>query len=66
VIDRRLVESKEQDGIAVSVLLDETNAGNGAASMFEIRIPPKASTGARLAERAELWYFLTDGEMKSI
>jgi len=27
---------------------------------------PKATTGARLAERAELWYFLTEGEVKGL
>ncbi|HUS31851.1 MAG TPA: cupin domain-containing protein [Kofleriaceae bacterium] len=60
VIDRRLVEAHGQTNIAVSVLLDEANTGNGAASMFEINLAEGASTDWRKADRAELWYFLTD------
>ena len=66
VIDRRLVESKEQGGVAVSVLLDENNTGNAAASMLEVRIAATKSTELRLAERAELWYFLTEGDFQGI
>lgn len=65
VIDRRLVESKGQGNISVAVLLDESNSGNGAASVLEVAIAPRASTGMRVAERPELWYFLGDAEVKS-
>jgi quercetin dioxygenase-like cupin family protein len=58
VIDRRLVPWQAQGKIAVAVLLDEQNTGNGAASMFELAIAAGGATGARIAERAELWYFL--------
>jgi quercetin dioxygenase-like cupin family protein len=58
VIDRRLVPWKGQGKLAVAVLLDENNTNNGAASMFELAIASGGSTGQRVAERAELWYFL--------
>jgi quercetin dioxygenase-like cupin family protein len=58
-IDRRLVPWKAQGKLAVAVLLDQQNTGNGAASMFELAIAAGGATGARLAERPELWYFLT-------
>jgi quercetin dioxygenase-like cupin family protein len=64
VIDRRLVDSHAQGNVAVSVLLDENNTGNGHASMFEIAIQNGGSTGMRLADRAELWYFLGAAKMK--
>ena len=65
VIDRQLVEWHGQSNVSVAVLLDENNSGNPAASMFEVAIPPRATTGMRVAERAELWYFLGDAEVKS-
>lgn len=58
VIDRRLVPWKGQGKVSVSVLLDEQNSGNPAASMLELAIAAGGATGARIAERAELWYFL--------
>jgi quercetin dioxygenase-like cupin family protein len=58
VIDRRLVPWKAQGKVAVAVLLDEQNSGDGAASMFELAIAAGGATGARIAERPELWYFL--------
>lgn len=58
VIDRRLVGWTPQAQVAVAVLLDQQNTGNGAASMFEVAIGAGAATGARIAERPELWYFL--------
>ena len=61
VIDRRLVESHTQGNISVAVLLDESNSGNGAASMFELHAP--STTGVRKADRAELWYFLAPGSI---
>jgi putative monooxygenase len=60
VIDRQLVEAHGQTNIAISVLLDEANTGNAAASMFEINLAEGASTDWRKADRAEIWYFLTD------
>lgn len=65
VIDRRLVEWKGQANVSVAVLIDEANSGNAAASVFEVAIAPRATTGMRIAERAELWYFLGDAEVKS-
>lgn len=65
VIDRRLVESKTQGSVSVGVLLDSANTGNRAASMFEVGIAPRASTGMRVDDRDELWYFLGDAEVKS-
>jgi quercetin dioxygenase-like cupin family protein len=60
VIDRQLVEAHGQTNIAISVLLDESNTGNAAASMFEVNLAEGATTDWRRADRAELWYFLTD------
>jgi quercetin dioxygenase-like cupin family protein len=65
VIDRQLVEWHGQQNISVAVLLDENNTGNEHASMFEVAIAPRASTGMRVAERAEVWYFLGDVEVKT-
>ena len=58
VIDRTLVPWVGQSKISIAVLLDENNSGNGAASMSEIALQAGASTGMRITERAELWYFL--------
>lgn len=58
VIDRRLVAWHGQDKLSIAVLLDDNNTGNAAASMFEVAIAAGGSTGARIADRAELWYFL--------
>jgi quercetin dioxygenase-like cupin family protein len=65
VIDRKLVEWHGQQSTSVAVLLDENNTGNGAASMLEVAIAPRGSTGMRVAERSELWYFLGEVEVKS-
>jgi quercetin dioxygenase-like cupin family protein len=64
VIDRNLVPWNGQGKIAVAVLLDENNTGNGAASVIELAIQAGGSTGARIAERAELWYFLGNGTVE--
>lgn len=65
VIDRRLVPWKAQGRIGVAVLLDEQNAGNAAASILELAIGAGGATGARLAERPELWYFLTPATVET-
>lgn len=65
VVDRRLVPWKQQGKVAVSVLLDESNSGNGAASMFGVKIDAGGTTGMRKTERAELWFFDGDAEIKS-
>lgn len=66
VIDRRLVPFAGQGAVSVAVLLDENNTGNGALSMFEVKIASSGTTGPRTADRAELWYFqspaLVDGK----
>jgi quercetin dioxygenase-like cupin family protein len=62
-IDRELVAWHGQAQISVAVLLDETNSGNDAASMFELAIAAGATTGLRATERAELWYFLGAGRV---
>lgn len=66
VIDRRLVPWQKQGPVAVAVLLDESNSGNGAASMFELAIAAGGATGPRIAERAELWYFLHAGTVTGV
>jgi quercetin dioxygenase-like cupin family protein len=66
VIDRKLVEWHGQSNLSVAVLLDENNTANAAASMFEVAIAPRASTGMRVADRSELWYFLGEVEVKSV
>jgi quercetin dioxygenase-like cupin family protein len=43
----------------VAVYLDESNTGNGDASMFGVKLT--AATGPRTTDRAELWYFLAPG-----
>ncbi|MEO8706669.1 MAG: hypothetical protein ABI867_41975, partial [Kofleriaceae bacterium] len=58
VIDRALVPWIGQGKLALALLLDEHNSGNAAASMVELAIAAGGSTGRRVAERAELWYFL--------
>jgi quercetin dioxygenase-like cupin family protein len=58
VVDRALVPWTTQGKLAVAVLLDLANTGNEAAAMFELAIAAGGSTGMRLADRAELWYFL--------
>ena len=63
VIDRRLVDSHEQAGVGIAVLLDENNTGNAAASMFEVTIKQDANSGYRQSARAEVWYFLSDGDV---
>jgi quercetin dioxygenase-like cupin family protein len=65
VIDRKLVPWVGQGKLAVAVLLDEHNSGNAAASMVELAIAAGGSTGARIAERAELWYFLNAGTVEA-
>ncbi len=64
VVDRNLVPWAGQGKVAVAVLLDENNTGNGAASIVELAIQAGGSTGARIAERAELWYFLGDATVE--
>lgn len=59
VIDRRDVPAAAQAGVSVAVLLDANNSGDEAASMFEVGVAQGASTGDRVADRAELWYFVT-------
>ena len=61
VIDRKLVEEHAQAGLSVSVLLDQSNTGNAGASMFELAIAPNGTTDVRVADRAEVVYFLTRG-----
>jgi len=46
------------------VLLDENNAGNDAASMFELAIAAGGTTGRRWVDRTEIWYFLGAGEVR--
>jgi quercetin dioxygenase-like cupin family protein len=69
-IDRALVGWHGQPSgggtVSVAVLLDESNTGNDAASMFEVAISSGASTGLRRTERAELWYFLDDAQVRSL
>lgn len=59
VIDRRLVATHVQGPSSVAVYLDESNTGNGDASMFGVKLT--AATGPRTTDRAELWYFLAPG-----
>ncbi len=66
LIDRKLVSWKAQGEVSVAVLLDETNTGNPAASMFELAIKAGASTGLRSTDRDELWYFLGDADVSSV
>jgi quercetin dioxygenase-like cupin family protein len=63
VIDRRFVPFAGQGKVSIAVLLDENNTGNAAVSMFEVAIAAGGTTGMRSATRAELWYFLGDGEV---
>jgi len=61
VIDRTLVPWVGQGPnpkLAIAVLLDDNNSGNDAASMVELAIAAGGSTGPRIVDRAELWYFL--------
>jgi len=62
-VDRTLVAWNGQARVSVAVLLDENSTGNDAASMFELAIAQGGTTGVRRADRAELWYFLGDGEV---
>jgi quercetin dioxygenase-like cupin family protein len=62
-IDRALVPWHGQGAVSVAVLLDEHNSGNPAASMVELAVAAGGSTGLRVAERTELWYFLAAGQV---
>ena len=62
VIDRQLIPWTVQGMVSVSVLLDENNTGNDMLSLFELAIG--GSTGMRVAERPELWYFLGTGSLR--
>jgi quercetin dioxygenase-like cupin family protein len=64
IIDRTLVEWHTQEAVSTAVLLDESNTGNAAASMIELAVKAGGSTGSHVTERTELWFFLTDGELK--
>ncbi len=64
VVDRNLVPWAGQGKVAVAVLVDENNTGNGAASIVELAIQAGGSTGARITERGELWYFLGDATVE--
>jgi len=64
VIDRRLVSWRGQDQISMAVLLDQANTGNAGASMIEVAIAAHGATPARIADRAELWYFLAPARVK--
>jgi quercetin dioxygenase-like cupin family protein len=64
VIDRRLVSWKGQDKISIAVLLDQANTGNAAAAMYELAIASHGATPMRIADRAELWYFLGPARAK--
>lgn len=65
VIDRQLVTWHGQQSTSVAVLIDENNTGNPAASILEVAIAPRATTQMRVADRAELWFFLGEAEIKS-
>lgn len=62
-IDRALVPWHGQGAVSIAVLLDEHNSGNPAASMVELAVAAGGSTGLRVAERTELWYFLAAGQV---
>lgn len=64
-IDRALVAWNGQGKTSVAVLLDENNSANAAASMIEVALQAGGSTGMRVAERAELWYFLGAATVKA-
>jgi quercetin dioxygenase-like cupin family protein len=64
-IDRKLVAWNGQGKTSVAVLLDENNSANSAASMIEVALQVGGSTGMRIAERAELWYFLGAATVKA-
>ncbi|HEU4732141.1 MAG TPA: cupin domain-containing protein [Kofleriaceae bacterium] len=65
-IDRTLVPWSGQGKVSVAVLLDESNSGNPAASMFELAIAAGGTTGMRSVDRTELWYFLGAGEVRTV
>ena len=66
VIDRRLVPFAGQGNVSVAVVVDENNAGNPAASIFEVAIAAGGTTGMRTATRAEVWMTLAgDAEISA-
>jgi quercetin dioxygenase-like cupin family protein len=65
VIDRSLVEWHGQQNVSVAVLLDENNTGNASFSMLEVAIAERSTTQMRVADRAEVWFFLGEFEAKS-
>lgn len=56
VIDRRLVPMVGQAGVGVSVLLDQANSGNAAASMLEVQMKDGATVAMAKVDRHEVWY----------
>jgi quercetin dioxygenase-like cupin family protein len=57
-IDRTLVPWNGQGKVSLAVLIDENNSANAQASMIELALQAGGSTGMRIPERPELWYFL--------
>jgi len=47
-----------QGKLALATLIDENNSNNEAASIVEMAIAAGGTTGMRVTDRAELWYFL--------
>jgi quercetin dioxygenase-like cupin family protein len=58
VIDRKLVPWNGQGKVSVSVLLDDANSGNDGISLFELAVQSGGTTGMRVADRPEIWFFL--------
>src|SRR6185503_8422256 len=56
VIDRRLVPVLGRNGVGISVLLDQANSGNAAASMLELTFKDGAALAMAKVDRHEVWY----------
>jgi mannose-6-phosphate isomerase-like protein (cupin superfamily) len=58
VIDRQLVPYNGREGVAIGVVIDEKNTGNGAASVLSVIMKDGAGLALAKADRHEVWYVL--------
>lgn len=66
VVDRGLVPWNGQGKVSVAVLLDDANSGNDAISLFELAVQAGGTTGMRVAERDEVWFFLAPASVVAV
>ncbi|MFN0245728.1 MAG: cupin domain-containing protein [Kofleriaceae bacterium] len=66
VVDRTLVPWNGQGKVSIAVLLDDANSGNDTISLLELAVQSGGTTGMRVADRPELWYFLAPATIGAV